>query len=73
MAEVRLIEKAVKDFGLEKKECIMIGDTEYDIKGDVDAGVDSIAVTYGYGNTEGMKTAGATFMVDTVNEIEEIV
>ncbi len=71
--KVRLIEKAVKDFGLEKKECIMIGDTEYDIKGAVDAGVDSIAVTYGYGNTEGMKAAGATFMVDAVNEIEKIV
>ncbi len=68
----RLIEKAVETYGLEKSECIMIGDTAYDIRGAVDAGVDSIAVTYGYGNVKDMMDAGAKFKADTVKDIGEI-
>lgn len=66
----RLIEKAVDDYGLNKNECIMIGDTKYDIKGALDAGVDSIAVTYGYGKLEEMTEA--TFTVNCASEIAKI-
>ena len=68
----RLIEKAVNTYGLEKSECVMIGDTAFDIKGAVDAEVDSIAVTYGYGDNDAMKAAGATYMVDSAKEIAGI-
>ena len=68
----RLIEKVVEANRLEKSECVMIGDTKYDIIGAVDAGVYSIAVTYGYGKEEEMKEAGATYIVDSVKEIEEL-
>ena len=68
----RLIEKAVEEYGLKKNECVMIGDTKYDIIGASDAGVDSIAVTYGYGKTEDMINAGATFTADSVKGIAEI-
>lgn len=68
----RLIEKAVEDFALEKSECIMIGDTEYDIKGAVGAGVDSIAVTFGYGKPESLQAAGATFFADSAKDIADI-
>lgn len=68
-----LIERAIADYDLKKQECIMIGDTNYDINGAVNAGVDSIGVTYGYGNPNEMQAAGATFMVNTVNEIAEII
>ena len=65
----RLIERAIGEYGLKKSECIMIGDTEYDIKGAVDAGVASIAVTYGYGDISSLKSAGATYIADSVKEI----
>ena len=68
----RLIEKAVDEYGLKKNECVMIGDTRYDIIGAVEAGVDSIAVTYGYGKNEEMKEAGATYMADSVQEVAGI-
>ncbi|MCR5468546.1 MAG: HAD-IA family hydrolase [Lachnospiraceae bacterium] len=68
----RLIEKAVYEYKLVKNDCIMIGDTKYDIAGAVDAGVDSIGVTYGYGSTDEMKAASATYMVDSVGEISKI-
>ena len=50
----------------------MIGDTAYDIKGASDAGIDSIAVTYGYGNTEEMQNEGATFFAASAKEIGDI-
>ncbi|WP_081675284.1 HAD family hydrolase [Butyrivibrio sp. LC3010] len=65
----RLIEIAIEKYGLDKSECVMIGDTAYDIKGAVGAGVDSIAVTYGYGNPIEMMRSGADFMVDLAKEI----
>ena len=65
----RLIENAVNTHGLKKNECVMIGDTKYDIIGASEAGVDSIAVTYGYGKNEEMKEAGATYMADSVQEV----
>ncbi len=68
----RLIERAVAEYGLNKDECIMIGDTRYDIVGAVQAGVDSIGVTYGYGKAEDLKEAGATYMVDSAKEIGDI-
>ena len=68
----RLIERAINDYSLNKHECIMIGDTHYDIKGATDAGIDSIGVTYGYGNPDAMKEAGVTYMVDSVKEIGHI-
>ena len=68
----RLIEKAVYEYGLDKNECIMIGDTKYDIEGALGAGVDSIAVTYGYGNTESLRESGATFIADSVKDISNI-
>lgn len=68
----RLIEKTIETNNLEKSECVMIGDTKYDIIGAVDSGVDSIAVTYGYGKNEEMKEAGATYILDSVKEIEKI-
>ncbi len=68
----RLITKAIDEYGLNKSECIMIGDTEYDIEGAVGAGVDSIAVTYGYGNVKRFKEAGATFIADSVQDIAKV-
>ena len=68
----RLIESAINTYALNKNDCIMIGDTAYDIKGAVDAGTDSIAVTYGYGNTTDMINEGATFLAASAREIGDI-
>ncbi len=68
----RLIERTINEYGLDRDECIMIGDTEYDIAGAVGAGIDSIAVTYGYGKTDNFKSAGATFLADSVKDISNI-
>ena len=68
----RLIEKAVAEFGLKKQECIMIGDTKFDILGACGAGIDSIGVTYGYGKEEELKESGATYIVPDTKAVAEI-
>jgi phosphoglycolate phosphatase len=68
----RLIEQAVAAYNLDRSQCIMIGDTKYDVHGATDAGVDCIAVTYGYGNTEEMRAAGATVFADSTKDLAEI-
>ncbi|MCR5179262.1 MAG: HAD hydrolase-like protein [Lachnospiraceae bacterium] len=68
----RLIEKAVTDFNLNKDECIMIGDTKYDILGAVQAGIASIGVTYGYGSKEELRNNGASFITADTKGIAQI-
>ena len=68
----RLIEKAVVDYDLRKDECIMIGDTKYDIQGAVQAGVDSIGVTYGSGKEEELRDNGASFITADTKGIAQI-
>ena len=48
---------------------VMIGDREYDIYGAREVGIDSIGVLYGYGDRTELQDAGATRMVETVDEI----
>tara|TARA_B100000497_G_scaffold126385_1_gene165124 strand:+ start:874 stop:1521 length:648 start_codon:yes stop_codon:yes gene_type:complete len=55
------------------EECVMIGDTIYDIKGAQQHNVDSIAVDYGYGKTRDLKDAGPTHFAHTVEEMSRII
>ncbi len=52
---------------------VMIGDREQDILGANEAGLDSIGVLYGYGDEEELKEAGVTYIVESAEEICEII
>lgn len=51
---------------------IMIGDREHDIIGAKEAGIDSIGVLFGYGSYDELHGAGATYIVDTVEELKNL-
>ncbi|MFB7155474.1 HAD family hydrolase [Lysinibacillus sp. NPDC056232] len=51
---------------------IMIGDRKYDIVGAHENQMDSIGVTYGYGSLDELSDAQATYIVNSVNELQEI-
>ena len=69
----KTIGQVLNDFSVfNKEECIMIGDTIYDIKGAQEHGIDTIAVNYGYGKTQDLKDARPTYLVETVSELESI-
>lgn len=44
-----IIEKCIAELGADKSETVLIGDTEHDAKGAMEAGVGFIAVTWGFG------------------------
>ena len=50
----------------------MIGDREYDVFGAQAQKLDSIGVLYGFGSREELETAGATYIVDDVKKMHEI-
>ncbi|MEQ6354995.1 HAD family hydrolase [Lysinibacillus sp. M3] len=51
---------------------IMIGDRKYDIVGAHENQMDSIGVTYGYGSLDELTDVQATYIVNSVNELQEI-
>ena len=50
----------------------MIGDREHDVFGAQAQKLDSIGVLYGFGSREELENAGATYIVDDVKKIHEI-
>ncbi len=57
---------------IKKCSVVMIGDRIHDIKGAEQNNIASIAVSYGYGSDEELKEAKPTYLVDNIDEIEDI-
>ena len=65
-----VIEYALESCGItDMKKVIMIGDREYDVIGAGKFGIDSIGVLFGFGTIEELQTAGATYIVETVQQM----
>ena len=54
-----------------KKEVLMIGDTRFDVEGAREAGLDCLAVAYGYGERKDLEAASPLQIVDTVEGIRD--
>jgi len=57
----------------DKSQVVMVGDREHDIHGANNAGLDSIGVLCGYGDREELETAGATYVVENIEDVWELV
>lgn len=57
----------------DKSSAIMIGDRKHDIIGAKENGLDSIGVLFGYGDRQELTDAGATFIVASPAEIEDLI
>ena len=55
-----------------KDRVVMIGDRKHDVIGAVEAGVASIGVTYGYGGYEELAGAHADWIVNSVEELTQL-
>ncbi|NLH96286.1 MAG: HAD hydrolase-like protein, partial [Clostridiaceae bacterium] len=49
-----------------------VGDREHDVIGARRAGLDCIGVLFGYGSGEELISAGAALVVETVEELREV-
>lgn len=56
----------------DRTKILMIGDRCFDINGAKAYSLDSIGVTFGYGTYEELKKAGATYIVSSLKEIENL-
>ena len=54
---------------LEKEDCFFVGDTSTDIRTGVSAGLQTIGVSWGFRTVKELKNAGATYIIDTPEEI----
>ena len=52
-----------------KAECVMVGDTHFDMEGAAKAGLDTIGVLYGFGTRESLEASGAKFIVRTSADV----
>lgn len=74
----RIKKDAVISYALDKcgvlglADVVMVGDREHDIIGAQKVGVDSIGVLYGYGSLEELESAGATAIVETVENLGQV-
>lgn len=65
-----IVEYARKELGLsENDKMVLVGDTFYDTKGALAAGIDFIGVNYGYGNKSLMVESGGKNFADTPMDI----
>lgn len=60
-------------FHVSKEEAVMVGDTKADMMAGKNAGMDTIAVTYGYENIEILKKTMPTFIIDDFKTLQDIV
>lgn len=54
-------------------QAVMVGDRHFDINGAKYFGMDSIGVTFGYGDREELSRAGANYVVDTAEEMVKVI
>lgn len=65
-----VIAHALKVSGVtDRTEAVMVGDRSYDILGAKEHGLDSIGVLFGFGDLAELEEAGATYIVDKVEDI----
>ena len=57
--------QCIKAFGLEKQQVVFVGDGETDVQTAINAGIQGIAVTWGYRQKTDLKKAGAVHFADT--------
>ena len=58
---------------LSLSQMCLIGDTVYDAAGAAAAGIDCIAVTYGFGDVEQMKQAGAAAVCEQICQLPQLI
>lgn len=66
-----MLYSALEETGYAPQEAFMIGDTSYDIKMAVSAGVTPIGVTWGCHHPDDLQKAGAVRIINDFSELEE--
>lgn len=63
------VEAAMREMGMEARECVYVGDSEVDIATAKNAGMDCISVAWGFRDEPELVAAGASTIVRTVPDL----
>ncbi len=72
-SKTALVERAVTVLNVDKSKTVMIGDRYFDIEGAREAKVDSIGVTFGFGDKDELIKSGADYIADSTGDIRRII
>ena len=67
-----IVERVIAALGADKKDCVLVGDTKYDVAGAHAAGIGCIGVRYGYAAPGELEEAGADAIADDLDELENM-
>ncbi len=67
----QLIEELITKYRLTPSETLMIGDTKFDLIGAQDAGVDALALGYGFGEKDLLLSYNPVFYAETVKDLSD--
>jgi phosphoglycolate phosphatase len=67
-----VIEETVRLLGAKKEECLMVGDTKFDVEGASLAGVDCAALTLGYGSEEELRASNPKYLFSSFLELKNL-
>jgi len=72
--KVEVIREVLESSGTDggAKDCLMIGDRDYDISAARELGMDSVGVLYGFGTEDEITLAKPTYIVPTVRELRNL-
>lgn len=71
--KAEVVDAAIAEFGkVNKEDIIMVGDRKFDVIGAHEREIEVIGVTYGYGGEEELMESGADYVVNTVEELENV-
>jgi len=68
-----MAEEALKALSVEKKDAVFVGDSEVDVQTGLNAGLDVIAVSWGFRSREVVIEAGASKIADNASELEKLI
>ena len=69
---LELAEQLLRSAGAKKEDCVLIGDTKYDVAGAHAAGIACIGVRYGYAAPLELETAGADAIAEDLAQLEKM-
>lgn len=72
VSKTELVGDLIRTYSIDASNAVMIGDTVYDIDAARAFGLDTVAVTYGYGNTAEIIAKDPTHVVDSVDELASL-
>lgn len=71
--KAEVIKEVMERTHAQPSEILMVGDRLHDIHGAKKCGIDSVGVLYGYGSREELEEAGASYVVETVSDLESLI